>query len=362
MAARQYTGMTLPDIDRYQRTFMWLMRVVFVTGFVLTEAVVLYALHTGDAGWYDVGRVTMAAGLYLVLGWAGSRKGTRDLFDAYDYVARFPAILRINFYAAVLIVGALLVAFYTPFLVFYLASVWGVNLVIMVILALWAVFLLLVMNFSAIGSNMSQGAVTRYVLMDEKHTEQAVWESLQLLPQYIVLDILQTLVLRATQRGGTIARMLLSWAGVPLQVLSDFASTTLTYSPILLAAEQGGPVNAITESMQLTLDVPEETTFLNLSLSAIILLTSIILIVPIIVSAALFVILFWGVGLSGPVAFLVATIPGITGIALYLYVGSIASSAHEVALVENYVEYIGGERFTTTRPQTSATSTNRPSH
>lgn len=299
---------------------------LFAGLFGLIAIAYLGIIISSDMSLAEVGRYAPAL-FYLILAFSGIRKGVGLLEESYERIKQNPDVLEINFYASLLFFGSII-----ALILISVALVLSGRGFLMLMTVPPAFFLLLMAG--GLMSRITKGATAIY-FAEGRGPLSSVLRSLTLTHRYIAISFYRHLIMASDDLlGRLIGRRILSFIGFPGQILDEGANLALSYATIIAAVERQSGAKSVLESARLTLDEPSKTTFMSLGLTAILIGLGVFLLIPMAVSFGMLVLLYDSVELS--LLLIVSSIPFITGVVLYLFLGSVASSAQEIALLEIY--------------------------
>lgn len=258
---------------------------------------------------------------FTVLAFLGVNKGVKSIFSSFSELEENPGVLKINFYSQISILASLL-----TIIIFDVALVYlGYGFVAFFV----GTFTFILFLFSlTVLEYVTKGAIAIH-LLNNVSPGRAVIRSLRLIPRYVALEIYRHLFMSSGFIGRKISGSILSSKGFSEEVISQGVDIALSYATFY-AALGNTARESIIASIRKTVSEPAETTFLNLGIFAVFLLSSLFLVIPI---GLFFLILVLGWETLGELSVVLASIPFLTGIIFYLYIVTVPATAGEIALL-----------------------------
>ena len=263
----------------------------------------------------------ISALFFTALAFVGVNKGVSQLTSGFDELRANPGALKMNLYSEL----AVLVFLLAIILFDYAMISAGYGLAgFFVGTLLFGVFLLSLKMMEYI----TKGALAIHLIQNISPMK-AVLKSLSITHRYLAIEVYMHLFKISGFMLGRITDSLLVSRGFPTQILSQGTDIALSYATFY-AALGNSATESVINSVQKTIDNPTETTFLNLGTAAVLLLSTVFLVIPIAIFFAVFL-LTWDA--FGGVAIILASVPFLTGLLFYIYLFTVPATAGEIALL-----------------------------
>jgi len=258
---------------------------------------------------------------FTVLALLGVNKGVESLASGFEELRANPGAFRINFYSEIVVLGFLLAIAVFDYLM--VSAGYGL---LAFFLGTFA-FVLFLISLKMM-EYVTKGALAIH-LMQNVAPGRAVLRSLGVVHRYLALEVYRHLFKASGAVSGRLTDSLLASRGFPDSVISQGTEIALSYATFYVALGNSA-AESVAESIQRTIDSPAETTFLSLGIAAVLLLSTVFLVIPIGVFFAVFL-LTWDA--FGGVAIVLGGLPFLAGLFFYIYLFTVPATAGEIALL-----------------------------